>query len=92
MKKIKEKQQVKQRIQCPKCKHLFFDIGVQREKDYLYFIDKEGDISKVPATRRKKQLWRNAAKLKSEKGQIVETTKYSATIDIQPDTDIFTKN
>ena len=30
-------------------------VGIKKDKDYLYFVDKEGDISRAKLTRKKKQ-------------------------------------
>lgn len=37
------------------------------------------------------EILKLASKLNSSKGKVVETMKYSITVDIQPDSDIFTK-
>jgi len=31
-----------------------FKCGVKKEKNYLYFVDKDGDVARVPASRGKK--------------------------------------
>ncbi len=48
--------------------------GVERESDFLYFIDKEGDISRVKMARGGKKSGRPAkvlkCKIKKEKGYL----------------------
>ena len=55
--------------------------GVKREKGYLYFLDKDGDISRAPMSRGKGKGIKKTAPEKVQKTQVKKESGYLYYID-----------